>query len=85
MSGMRPLQAVLVLVPLLVAGVACSGSDDVVVSSGPGPYQLTFSLNASFQGPHGGDPIQIAVVRRGAVVAQAGGTVSATQNPPVSE
>jgi hypothetical protein len=29
----------------------------------PGPFQLTFSLDSSFQADHGNQPISIAVVR----------------------
>ncbi len=49
-----------------------------------GPFQLKFSLDASFQALHGGQPIEIAVVRNGVVIALASGTVSATQNPAFS-
>ena len=54
--------------------------------SAPGPFQLTFSLDASFQGLHGSQPIAIAVVRSsdGAEVARGTGTVSATQSPSFS-
>lgn len=53
---------------------------------GSGPFQLTFSLDSSFQLPHGGQPIRIAVVRSsdGMVVAEDSGIVSATQNPSFS-
>ena len=46
-----------------------------------GPFQLRFSLDASFQAQHGGQPIQIAVLRGGVVIVQTSGTVSATRNP----
>ncbi len=48
-----------------------------------GPLRLTFNLDASFQGAHGGQSIAIALVRtsNGSVVAQANGAVSATQDP----
>jgi len=49
-----------------------------------GPFQMTFSLDASFQSLHGGQPIQIAVVRDGVVVARTGGTVSVSQDPSFS-
>lgn len=62
---------------------ACGSGDDGTSSGSPGPYRLTFSLDASFHTAHGGQPIQIAVVRAsdGVVVAEGSGTVSATLNP----
>lgn len=56
------------------------GSDD---SSDPGPYQLVFSLDDSFQAPHGDQPIRIALVRLtdGLPLEEASGTVSAINNP----
>jgi len=65
-----------------LAVAACGGGSDDNATN-PGPYRLTFSLDASFQGPHGGQPIRIALVRSfdRFVVAEAGGTVSAAQNP----
>jgi hypothetical protein len=47
---------------------------------------LTFALDASFQGPHGGHPISVAVLRTGdgAVVARQIGTVSASEDPAFS-
>jgi len=73
------------LTVILVAAVsafgACHEADHVMDPAADGPFQLTFSLDASFQASHGGQPIQIAVVRGGVVVAQASGTVSATQDP----
>ena len=52
-------------------------------SSDPGPYQLTFSLDDSFQAPHGNQPIRIALVRLsdGFVLEVADGTVSASIYP----
>jgi hypothetical protein len=48
-----------------------------------GPFRLTFHLDASFQGPHGGQPIAIALVRAsdGSVVVEANGAVSASEDP----
>jgi len=74
-------------IPACLVVAACGGGgggDDTAADSGP--YELTFSLDASFQMPHGGQPIRIAVVRRSddVVVAEASGTVSATQNPSFS-
>ncbi len=72
-------------VGLLVALGAC-GDDDVTDPTGPGPFQLTFQGDASFQGPHAGHTISVAVVRTsdGAVLAQQTGTVSATADPAFS-
>jgi hypothetical protein len=55
----------------------------MMAPSRPGPFRLTFSLDGSFQGPHGGQAINIAVVRASddVVVARGNGRVSATQNP----
>lgn len=76
------LSAVLVIVSLVIAGTACHHGDDFFGIHNPGPYELVFSLDASFQSTHGGDPIQIAVLRsNGTVVAQSSGTISSTQNP----
>ncbi len=73
------------LVVALLAACGGGGGDTVILPP-PGPFQLTFSLDASFQGVHGNQPIGIAVVRSsdGVVVAEGGGTVSATQNPSFS-
>jgi len=69
----------------LLAGAACGGGS-ADSTNPPGPFQLTFSLDASFQPLHGGQPIKIAVVRSadGFVVAQDSGTVRATQEPSFS-
>jgi len=78
---------VLLLILALACLVACdgSGSGDARMSS-VGPFKLTFILDASFQGPHGGDPIEWAVVRPfdGLIVDSGSGTVSGTQNPSFS-
>jgi len=49
-------------------------------------HDLTFSGDASFHGPHGGQPIHVAVVQAdtGKVVALASGTVSKTADPAFS-
>ena len=65
----------------MLTSVACDDDDNILNPLPQSPFRLTFSLDASFQAPHGGQSIQIAVVRGGVVVAQASGTVSATQNP----
>ena len=77
-----PSSALVALVLTFFVGSACS-EDEIV---GPGPHMLTFQLDASFQGAHGGQNIAIALVRAsdGSVVAQAAGTVSATQDPAFS-
>jgi len=75
----------LVFVCLIIA--ACfDGSDGGSTGAGPGPYQLTFSLDDSFQTPHANEPIRIALVRLsdGLVMTEGFGTVSATQNPSFS-
>ncbi|MDH3237112.1 MAG: hypothetical protein OEM47_01075 [Deltaproteobacteria bacterium] len=75
----------LVVVLLLAACGGGGGGGDTVTAS-PGPYQLTFSMDASFQVPHGDNTIHIAVVRSSDNVVVDGdfGTVSATQNPSFS-
>jgi len=74
-------------IPVCLVVAACGGGgggDDTAAD--PGPYELTFSLDASFQAPHGNQPIRIAVVRiaDGVVVDEASGIVSATQDPSFS-
>jgi hypothetical protein len=78
------------LVVLLLLA-ACGGGGDVTFNvppppTLPGPFQLTFSMDASFQVPYGDNTIHIAVVRSsdGVVVDEDFGTVSATQNPSFS-
>lgn len=75
----------LILVCLTIAACRGDGGDTVTVFD-PGPYQLTFSLNASFQAPHGGQPIRIALVRLtdGFVVEEEFGIVSSTEDPSFS-
>lgn len=66
----------------LAAFVACDND-----GTGPGgTLDLTFRLDDSFQGPHGGQDVYVAVVRvsDGAVVARQSGTVSATASPAFS-
>jgi hypothetical protein len=76
----------LMLVVAFLAGAACNGDGGTGPSGPSGPFRLTFSLDATFQGPHGGQPVSMAVVRDTDefVVAQTNGTVSATQNPSFS-
>jgi hypothetical protein len=61
----------------------CGGGGGGGDGGDPGPFQLTFSMDASFQVPHGDNTIHIAVVRSSDNVVVDGGfdTVSATQNP----
>jgi len=71
---------------VFLSAAACErAADGLLISSSP-PYDLTFSLDASFQAPHGGQPVAWAVVRTddGAVVARGNGTISATKNPSFS-
>lgn len=67
--------------------VGCGGDGGVGTSpSDPGPFTLTFFLDATFQDPHGGQSIAIALVRSadGSVVDEDSGVVSATQGPSFS-
>ncbi len=75
----------LVLACLVVSACDEDGGGDVNFTN-PGPYQLTFYLDASFQAPHGNQPIHTALVRLtdGAVVAEDNGIVSATDDPSFS-
>ena len=75
----------LILAWLAVSACGGGGGSDTTTPL-PGPYQLTFSLDASFQADHGNQPISIAVVRSSDMVVVAGdnGIVSATQNPSFS-
>ncbi len=80
--GSRLSSVLVVIVLAFFAGPGCD--DDESDGTGPeGPFRLTFNLNASFQDPHGGQPIAIAMVRAsdGSVVVEANGAVSATQDP----
>jgi len=81
-SGLT-VKAFLALVLTLVAAVGCGGGNNLTSPSESGPFELVFSLDASFQSVHGGHPISIAVVRssNGSVVARENGVVSPTQNP----
>lgn len=69
---------VLVTAALLLGG----GSTAIAAATS----DLVFSGDASFNGPHGGQTIAVAVVRMddGAVVAKQSGTVSKTANPSFS-
>jgi hypothetical protein len=77
--------ALLALLTMALGGAACNDDEGMTGPSG-GPYTLTFSLDASYQGPHGGQSINIAVLRSsdGVMVAGGDGIVSATQAPSFS-
>ena len=70
-----------ICVGLLVALGACGDGD-----TAPTAFQLTFQGDLSFQTPHGGHSIAVALVRTsdGVVLAQQTGTVSATADPAFS-
>ncbi len=51
------------LMLVLLAEAACGGDSNTTFQGGSTPYDPMFSLNSTFQGPHGGDPIALAVVR----------------------
>jgi len=79
----------LLVLALGLTALGCGGGDRSNTPTGPSPVQtfrLTFLLDASFQGPHGGQPVSIAVVRSSdrAVVARSSGAVSVNQNPSFS-
>ncbi len=73
------------LLPVCLAVAACGGGGggSDTTAAAPGPYELIFTLDASYQTLHAGQPIQMALVRTvdGAVLAEKSGTVSATGDP----
>lgn len=75
-----------VSVSIVATLFSCGGGDSYDSGYDPGPYNLTFLLDASFQSTHGGNPIRIALVRLsdGLVMAEDMGSVSATANPSFS-
>jgi hypothetical protein len=75
------LLARVLIVPLLVAGlVACDDDDGPLEPTGP--FDLSFSGDATFQGAHGGQALSVVVRTVGGTeVAAADGTVSATADP----
>ena len=69
------------VLPLVVAGAVGHASAGFL----PGGYDLTFSGDASFRGPHGGQVIHVTVETAGGEkVASREGTVSSTANPSFS-
>ncbi|MFW6039651.1 MAG: hypothetical protein ACOC9N_01075 [Gemmatimonadota bacterium] len=71
----------------LAAGVAACGDDEMDDTTGPdGPYTLTFQGDATFNGPHGGQDVYVAVVDAGdgSVVASDQSTVSDSDDPAFS-
>lgn len=80
----------MLVVLILGLGIAPSCGGGGGGGGGPttptGPFDLMFSLDGTFQGPHGGQPIAVVVIRSsdGAVIANANGTVSPTQVPAFS-
>lgn len=78
----RRSSALMALVLALFFAVGCDDDDDED-TTGPAAFELTFQLDESFQAPHGGQSIRLAVVRSsdGVVVARGSGTVSATASP----
>jgi len=71
---------------MLVAACGGGGGGADATTATPALYELTFSLDASYQALHANQPIQMALVRTsdGAVLAEQSGTVSATGNPSFS-
>jgi len=78
--GLKYISSLILVLTLAACHSGGNGFDD---SEDPGPYQLTFSLDASFNIPHGNQLIHIALVRLtdGMPLESASGTVSATENP----
>lgn len=75
-----------VLVVLLLACLPACDDDDGDIFDAAGPYTLTFSLDATFQASHGGDPISWALVlsSNGFAADFGEGTVSDTADPAFS-
>ena len=53
----------LILMLATVAVAGCDGDSPTSPTSPTGPFRLTFSLDTTFQGPHGGQSIAVAMVR----------------------
>lgn len=84
LGGIRS-SALLALALALVVGAACDDDDDGGTTP-TGTFALTFELDASYQAPHGGQMVRLAVVdpSDGSVVTRASGTVSASGDPTFS-
>lgn len=79
--------ALLLVLPFVLLGLAACGDDETPTGSdGPtGPFDLTFTGDATFQQAHGGQEIHVAVeAGDGSLVASETGTVSAEQDPAFS-
>jgi len=76
-------KTVFLLLICLVISACDFGDSGSNATSDPGPYQLIFSLDDSFQAPHGNQPVRIALVRLtdGMVLEEDFGTISATNDP----
>lgn len=73
------------LLPILVAGAVVHGPRITAAAGAPGNYSLVFSGDATFQGPHGGQPIHVTLeTTDGKRVASDEGTVSGTADPAFS-
>ena len=74
--------AVLVIL-MLACLVTCHCDDDDGVINTSGPFVLTFRLAADYQDPHGGQPVNWALVQSsdGLRVVTGNGTLSTTGNP----
>ncbi len=76
----RSSSACTLALPLFLIGLAACGENPVAPS---GRFNFTFSGDASFQGPHGGQTIQVALVRSDLRVTEPS-VVSATADPSFS-
>lgn len=78
----RSARALALAVPLLMVAVGACDDDPVQPQ---GPFELTFSGDASFQGAHADQSIHVVVEdAAGAVVASGSGTVSGSEDPAFS-
>jgi hypothetical protein len=78
---MRPKsRRILAVLSLAFVPLACD--DDPADPGSDGPFDLTFAGDATFQGPHGGQDIAVALVSSaGAVLETMTGVVSAAESP----
>lgn len=73
------------ILPLLSALLLLGACDDDDGMEPEGPFDLTFQGDATFQAPHGGQDIMVAVLDdAGGVIETMSGTVSATADPAFS-